>query len=221
MANGNQEELTCDFIAGCDGFHGIRHPAIEKAVSCYDKMLSVRLAGHSRGSPAVFSESLVYTYVAVCAALLYSACVPPEKITRLYFQVPPDEDIDQWSDDAIWEEMLKRMSAHDEWRPNVGPILNKGVTAMRSFVTEPMSAGRLYLAGNAAHIVPPTGAKGLNLAAFDVLRLGPGDRQVLRHRQIGSAPAILRHGSEARMAGAAFLMVHDSDAAPVPRWKSV
>jgi p-hydroxybenzoate 3-monooxygenase len=93
------------------------------------------------------------------------------KITRLYFQVPPDEDIRNWSDDAIWEEMLKRMSTCDGWKPNVGPILSKNVTAMRSFVTEPMSAGRLYLAGDAAHIVPPTGAKGLNLAASDVLHL--------------------------------------------------
>ena len=94
------------------------------------------------------------------------------KITRLYFQVPPDEDIANWSDDAIWEEMLARMTTCDGWKPNVGPILNKNVTAMRSFVTEPMNAGRLYLAGDAAHIVPPTGAKGLNLAAADVLLLG-------------------------------------------------
>jgi p-hydroxybenzoate 3-monooxygenase len=95
-----------------------------------------------------------------------------QKITRLYFQVPPDEDIRNWSDDAIWEEMLKRMASCDGWKPNVGPILNKNVTAMRSFVVEPMNAGRLYLAGDAAHIVPPTGAKGLNLAASDVLTLG-------------------------------------------------
>jgi p-hydroxybenzoate 3-monooxygenase len=95
-----------------------------------------------------------------------------KKITRLYFQVPPDDDIRKWSDDAIWEEMLKRMSTCDGWKPTVGRILSKNVTAMRSFVTEPMNAGRLFLAGDAAHIVPPTGAKGLNLAAADVLLLG-------------------------------------------------
>jgi p-hydroxybenzoate 3-monooxygenase len=94
------------------------------------------------------------------------------QITRLYFQVPPDEDIRNWSDEAIWEEMRKRMTTCDGWKPNVGAILNKNVTAMRNFVTEPMNAGRLFLAGDAAHIVPPAGAKGLNLAAADVLYLG-------------------------------------------------
>jgi p-hydroxybenzoate 3-monooxygenase len=92
-------------------------------------------------------------------------------VTRLYIQVPPDEPIENWSDDAIWEEMLWRMTASDGWKPNVGRILQKGVTPMRSFVAAPMQHGRLFLAGDAAHIVPPTGAKGLNLAASDVLVL--------------------------------------------------
>lgn len=86
--------------------------------------------------------------------------------------MPPDEDINQWPDDAIWAQMLKRMTTRDGWRPNVGPILNKNVTAMHSSVTEPMCFGRLYLAGDAAHIVPPTGAKDLNLVPADVLHLG-------------------------------------------------
>jgi p-hydroxybenzoate 3-monooxygenase len=115
------------------------------------------------------SDALVYTYHERGFAL-FSMRSP--KVTRLYFQVPPDEDIGNWSDDAIWDEMLKRMTTCDGWKPNVGPIINKNVTAMRSFVTEPMQAGRLFLAGDAAHIVPPTGAKGLNLAAADVLLLG-------------------------------------------------
>ena len=93
------------------------------------------------------------------------------KITRLYFQVPPEESIDHWSDEAIWDEMLARMTTRDGWRPNVGRILQKSVTPMRSFVAAPMRHGRLFLAGDAAHIVPPTGAKGLNLAASDVLVL--------------------------------------------------
>jgi p-hydroxybenzoate 3-monooxygenase len=92
-------------------------------------------------------------------------------ITRLYLQVPPDEPIDRWPDAAIWEEMRRRMTTRDGWSPAVGRIVQKGVTPMRSFVAAPMHYGRLFLAGDAAHIVPPTGAKGLNLAASDVLVL--------------------------------------------------
>ncbi|MBZ5577922.1 MAG: 4-hydroxybenzoate 3-monooxygenase [Acidobacteriia bacterium] len=167
-ANGRQQELTCDFIAGCDGFHGICRPALGDAVRFYDRTYPFGWLGILAEAPPS-SEALVYTYHDRGFAL-FSMRSP--NITRLYFQVPPDEDIDRWSDDAIWQEMLRRMTTCDGWKPNVGPILNKNVTAMRSFVTEPMCAGRLYLAGDAAHIVPPTGAKGLNLAAFDVLHLG-------------------------------------------------
>jgi p-hydroxybenzoate 3-monooxygenase len=92
-------------------------------------------------------------------------------VTRLYLQCAPDEDVSQWSDDRIWEELRTRLTSDDGWKPNVGPITQKGVTGMRSFVTEPMRFGRLFLAGDAAHIVPPTGAKGLNLAMADVWRL--------------------------------------------------
>src|SRR6202034_3927810 len=90
------------------------------------------------------------------------------KITRLYLQCEPDEDISNWSDDRIWNELNTRLTTHDGWKPNMGPILQKGVTGMRSFVAEPMQFGRLFLAGDAAHIVPPTGAKGLNLAVAAV-----------------------------------------------------
>lgn len=166
--DGADHELTCDFIAGCDGFHGICRPALGDAVTVYDRTYPFGWLGIlAEAEPS--SESLVYTYHERGFAL-FSMRSP--KITRLYFQVPPDEDIRGWSDDAIWEELLKRMTTSDGWKPNVGPILNKNVTAMRSFVTEPMNIGRLYLAGDAAHIVPPTGAKGLNLAAADVLLLG-------------------------------------------------
>ena len=167
VADGRHQDLTCDFIAGCDGFHGICRPAIEKAVRFYDKTYPFGWLG-ILAEAAPSSEALVYTYHE-CGFALFSMRSP--KITRLYFQVPSEEDIHAWPDEAIWDEMLKRMSTADGWKPQVGPILNKSVTAMRSFVTEPMSAGRLYLAGDAAHIVPPTGAKGLNLAAFDVLLL--------------------------------------------------
>ena len=92
-------------------------------------------------------------------------------VTRLYLQCAPDEDVSQWSDDRIWDELLTRLRCEDGWKPNVGPITQKGVTGMRSFVAEPMRFGRMFLAGDAAHIVPPTGAKGLNLAMADIWRL--------------------------------------------------
>jgi len=166
--NGAENELACDFIAGCDGFHGICRPALGDAVDFYDRTYPFGWLGILAEAPPS-SESLVYTYSERGFALF---SMRSQKITRLFFQVPPDEDIRKWSDDAIWAEMLKRMTSCDGRKPNVGPILNKNVTAMRSFVVEPMNAGRLYLAGDAAHIVPPTGAKGLNLAASDVLLLG-------------------------------------------------
>ena len=178
--NGSDQELTCDFIAGCDGFHGICRPALASAsgdaAKFYDRTYPCGWLGILADAPPS-SDALVYTYHERGFAL-YS--MRSQKITRLYFQVPPDEDIRNWSDEAIWEEMLARMTTLDGWKPNVGPILNKNVTAMRSFVTEPMNAGRLFLAGDAAHIVPPTGAKGLNLAAADVLLLGKAFAQFYR-----------------------------------------
>jgi p-hydroxybenzoate 3-monooxygenase len=167
-ANGEAVELSCDFIAGCDGFHGICRPALGDGVKFYHKTYPFAWLGILAEAPPS-SESIAYTYHERGFALF---SMRSSKVTRLYFQVPPGEDITQWSEEAIWDEMLKRMRTCDGWQPNIGHILNKGVTAMRSFVTEPMSAGRLFLAGDAAHIVPPTGAKGLNLAASDVLRLG-------------------------------------------------
>ena len=94
-----------------------------------------------------------------------------QHVTRLYLQCAPDEDITAWNDDRIWSELNTRLNTNDGWKPNEGPIFQKGVTGMRSFVAEPMRFGRLFLAGDAAHIVPPTGAKGLNLAMADVYRL--------------------------------------------------
>jgi p-hydroxybenzoate 3-monooxygenase len=168
---GQPEELTCDFIAGCDGFHGICRPAVpEDHIKTYDRTYPFGWLG-ILAEAAPSCEELVYTYHRRGFAL-FSMRSP--KITRLYFQVPPDEDIEQWSDDRIWEEMLARLSTRDGWKPNVGPILQKGVTPMRSFVAEPMRYGRMFLAGDAAHIVPPTGAKGLNLAATDVMALAAG-----------------------------------------------
>jgi p-hydroxybenzoate 3-monooxygenase len=102
------------------------------------------------------------------------------EVTRLYLQCDPDENLDDWPDDRIWAELRARLETDDGWRPNEGPITQKGVTAMRSFVVEPMRQGQLFLAGDAAHIVPPTGATGLNLAMADVSRLAAALAQFYR-----------------------------------------
>jgi p-hydroxybenzoate 3-monooxygenase len=166
--DGRDHEVRCDFIAGCDGFHGICRPAIPNGVlTTYERPYPFGWLG-ILAEAAPSCDELVYTYHERGFAL-FSMRSP--KITRLYFQVPPDEPIEKWTDEAIWAEMLRRMTTRDGWRPNVGPIIQKAVTPMRSFVATPMRYGRLFLAGDAAHIVPPTGAKGLNLAASDVLVL--------------------------------------------------
>jgi p-hydroxybenzoate 3-monooxygenase len=168
---GQDYEVRCDFIAGCDGFHGVCRPSIpEGLITDYERVYPYGWLG-ILAEAAPSSEELVYTCHERGFAL-FSMRSP--KITRLYFQVPADEAIEDWTDDAIWDEMLKRMTTRDGWKPNVGKIIQKGVTPMRSFVAAPMRHGRLFLAGDAAHIVPPTGAKGLNLAASDVLVLSRG-----------------------------------------------
>jgi p-hydroxybenzoate 3-monooxygenase len=168
---GNEVELQCDFIAGCDGFHGICRPSIPGGVlDIYERVYPFGWLG-ILAEAAPSCDELVYTLHERGFAL-FSMRSP--KITRLYLQVPPDEPIDRWPDEAIWSEMLTRMTTRDGWKPNVGRIIQKGVTPMRSFVAAPMRHGRLFLAGDAAHIVPPTGAKGLNLAASDVLVLARG-----------------------------------------------
>jgi p-hydroxybenzoate 3-monooxygenase len=165
-AGGKAEEVVCDFIAGCDGFHGICRPSIpEGAVTIYDRIYPFGWLGILAEAPPS-SDELIYAYHERGFALL--SMRSPE-ISRLYVQCAPDEDIDQWSDDRIWSELHKRLATADgKWKLTEGPVLQKGVTPMRSFVVEPMQHGRLFLAGDAAHIVPPTGAKGLNLAVSDI-----------------------------------------------------
>jgi p-hydroxybenzoate 3-monooxygenase len=159
-----EHELKCDVIAGCDGHHGICRPSIREGV----------LREFSRDYPfgwlgilaqvAPSNDELVYAHHERGFALL--SLRSPE-LSRLYVQCDPDENIDTWTDERIWEELQLRLGLPG-WELSEGPILEKGVTGMRSFVVEPMQHGRLFLAGDAAHIVPPTGAKGLNLAIHDV-----------------------------------------------------
>jgi p-hydroxybenzoate 3-monooxygenase len=166
--DGVAHELECDVIAGCDGFHGVCRDSIPEGV----------LTSFSREYPygwlgilaavAPSSDELVYAHHERGFALLSLRSL---ELSRLYVQVDHDEDIAAWPDDRIWEELHTRLGV-EGWTLAEGPVLEKGVTGMRSFVVEPMQYGRLYLAGDAAHIVPPTGAKGLNLAIQDVRVLG-------------------------------------------------
>ena len=166
--DGEARELVCDFIAGCDGFHGVCRQAVPaSAIRIFEREYPFGWLGIlAEAAPA--SEELVYSNHDRGFAL-FSMRSPA--ITRLYLQCAPGEDVAAWPDERIWSELRQRLQMHDGWVPNAGPILQKGVTGMRSFVAEPMRYGRLFLAGDAAHIVPPTGAKGLNLAMADVSRL--------------------------------------------------
>jgi p-hydroxybenzoate 3-monooxygenase len=168
---GASKEIACDFVAGCDGFHGICRPAIPTSqLNIHERHYPFAWLGIlARVAPA--SRELIYTYHERGFALL--SMRSPE-ISRLYLQCGPDEDIDNWSHDRIWEELRTRMATLDGFDLKDGPILQKGITPMRSFVAEPMQIGNLFLLGDAAHIVPPTGAKGLNLAVADVRVLTRG-----------------------------------------------
>jgi p-hydroxybenzoate 3-monooxygenase len=163
--DGNMDYIHCDYIAGCDGFHGVSRPSFPEGCSAvYECAYPFAWLG-ILAEVAPSRDELLYMHHERGFAL-YSMRSP--RITRLYLQCRPDEDLAKWSDDRIWGELHARLSCRDGWRPSEGKILQKGVTGMRSFVTDPLQFGRLFLAGDAAHIVPPTGAKGMNLAFADV-----------------------------------------------------
>lgn len=180
-AGGNEHEIACDFVAGCDGFHGISRPAIPPGTR----------RDHSQVYPLGWlgllvealpsSDELIYAYHDRGFALVSTRS---PTLQRLYLQCDPNDEPGQWSDDRIWSELHTRLENDEGWRLIEGKIVQKNVVAMRSFVSEPMQHGRLFLAGDAAHIVPPTGAKGLNLAAADVKVLS---RAIAEHYRAGRA----------------------------------
>lgn len=178
--NGERHELACDFVAGCDGFHGISRAAVEPdQMRIHERHYPFAWLGIlARVAPA--SEELIYTYHERGFSLL--SMRSPE-ISRLYLQCAPDEDIHKWSDERIWEELRVRMATHDGFVLKDGAILQKGITPMRSFVAAPMQFGKLFLLGDAAHIVPPTGAKGMNLAMADVRVLARGLVEFYKERK--------------------------------------
>jgi p-hydroxybenzoate 3-monooxygenase len=162
---GKQDELICDYIAGCDGFHGITRGSISaNALKIFERDYPFGWLGILAEAPPS-SEELIYAYHDRGFALL-SMRTP--QVSRLYIQCKPEEDIAEWPDERIWAELQLRLACEESWKLAEGRVIQKGVTKMHSFVVEPMQYGRLFLAGDAAHIVPPTGAKGLNLAVADV-----------------------------------------------------
>jgi p-hydroxybenzoate 3-monooxygenase len=163
--SGAAQRLDCDFVAGCDGFHGVCRAAIPAGVlTAYEREYPFGWLGILAQAPPS-SPELVYAHHERGFALL---SMRSPTVSRLYLQCAPDEDLAQWPEERVWSELHKRFATTDGWKLTEGPVTQKAVTGMRSYVAEPMQYGRLYLAGDAAHIVPPTGAKGLNLAVADV-----------------------------------------------------
>ncbi|QKW36072.1 4-hydroxybenzoate 3-monooxygenase [Actinomadura sp. NAK00032] len=165
-SGGETRTLDCDYIAGCDGFHGVSRPAVP-GLRTFSREYPFAWLGILADVPPS-TEELIYANHDRGFAL-HSLRSP--QVSRLYLQVGPDEDIAAWSDARIWDELAVRFATDDGWKLHEGPITDKSVTPMRSFVAEPLRHDRLFLAGDAGHIVPPTGAKGLNLAVSDVIVL--------------------------------------------------
>jgi len=162
---GQTIRFDCDIVAGCDGFHGVCRTAIPNgALHSFERAYPFAWLGILAEAPPTHDE-LIYAYHDRGFAL-YSMRSP--EITRLYLQVNPDEQLDAWPDARIWDELHTRLETDDGWKLREGAVIEKGVTGMRSHVVEPMQYHSLFLAGDAAHIVPPTGAKGMNLAVADV-----------------------------------------------------
>ncbi|WP_369235758.1 4-hydroxybenzoate 3-monooxygenase [Streptomyces sp. R21] len=178
---GREEVLECDYVVGCDGFWGVARQAVPSAVSqVFERTYPFGWLG-ILADVAPSHDELVYARHERGFALL---SMRSPAVSRLYLQVPEGTDAEDWADEEIWDELARRFETDDDWRLERGPITQKSVTPMRSYVHEPMRHGRLFLAGDAAHIVPPTGAKGLNLAVGDVVTFA---RALTYEQETGSA----------------------------------
>ncbi|WP_149538705.1 4-hydroxybenzoate 3-monooxygenase [Siccirubricoccus phaeus] len=211
---GAAQTLHCDVIAGCDGFHGICRESIPAGVlRAYERVYPFAWLGILAAAPPA-SPELIYARHERGFAL---ATMRSETLSRLYLQCRPEEDLAAWSDDRIWAELHARLAHRDLGSPvKEGKILQRGVTAMRSFVVEPMRFGRLFLAGDAAHIVPPTGAKGMNLAVADIRVLAHALQAFYRGRGMGlleaySAKALARVWKAQRFSWWMTSLLHSFD----------
>jgi p-hydroxybenzoate 3-monooxygenase len=192
-ADGKSQEIACDFIAGCDGFHGVSRKSVPPgALTTHERIYPLGWLGILSDTPPV-AEELIY----VRHPLGFALCsMRSPTRSRYYLQCSLAEDIDAWPDDRFWEELKPRLDAQARDRLVTGPSIEKSIAPLRSFVAEPMRFGRLFLAGDAAHIVPPTGAKGLNLAASDVRYLS----QALVEHYAEKSDAGLEHYSARALA---------------------
>ncbi|WP_316769907.1 4-hydroxybenzoate 3-monooxygenase [Streptomyces sasae] len=181
---GREDVLECEYVAGCDGFWGVARKAFPAGLSrVFERTYPYAWLG-ILADVAPSHDELVYARHDRGFALL---SMRSPSVSRLYLQVPAGTDAEAWRDEEIWDELERRFETDDDWRLERGPITQKSVTPMRSYVHEPMRHGRLFLAGDAAHIVPPTGAKGLNLAVGDVVTLA----RALAHEKETGSPELL------------------------------
>lgn len=161
---GEEKEIVCEFVAGCDGYHGVSRAAVADKLRTFERVFDFGWLGVLSETPPV-SDELIYSNhergFALCSMRSHTR-------SRYYVQCSLEDKIEEWPDDRFWDELRRRLDSEAAERMVIGPSIEKSIAALRSFVAEPMRHGRLFLAGDAAHIVPPTGAKGLNLAAADV-----------------------------------------------------
>ncbi len=188
--DGVTHRIDCDFIAGCDGFHGVSRKSVpEKSIRCFEKIYPFGWLGLLADAPPVNHELIYANHprgFALCSMRSTTR-------SRYYIQCPLDEKIENWSDDRFWDELRRRLPAHHAEALITAPSFEKSIAPLRSFVAEPMRFGRLFLVGDAAHIVPPTGAKGLNLAASDVHYLFSGLAEHYQDRSNAGLDAYSAH----------------------------
>ncbi len=214
---GEVRELACDFIAGCDGYHGVCRPSVPaSAITAYERVYPFGWLGLLSDTPPV-SDELIYVShergFALCSMRSHTR-------SRYYLQCTLAERVEEWPDERFWAELRRRLDARAAATLVTGPSIEKSIAPLRSFVAEPMRFGRLFLAGDAAHIVPPTGAKGLNLAASDVRYLFDGLVEHYRERPLARARRLFGARAQAHMEGGALLVVDDdAPASPSRPWR--
>ena len=214
---GSNQRIDCDYVAGCDGYHGVSRPSIPASVlRTYEKRLSVRLARHHVGDAALPGPLLLLPPRGFALASMRSPM-----LSRYYIQCDLDAKLEDWPDDRFWQEFKARCPKDMAESIVTGPSIEKSIAPLRSFVAEPMRYGRLFLAGDAAHIVPPTGAKGLNLAVSDVFYLSRALTETYRTGRTPLPRLLFRHGAAPGVGRRAHVLVADHAAAPVSRRNAV
>jgi len=214
VKDGVTHEIECDFIAGCDGFHGVSRASVKpSAITTYERVYPFGWLGILSETPPV-SPELIYSNHARGFAL---CTMRSTKRSRYYVQCPLDDDVAQWPDERFWDELKRRIDQKAADELVTGPSIEKSIAPLRSFVAEPMRFGRMFLAGDASHIVPPTGAKGLNLAASDVHYLSHAFREYYDEKSSAGIDGYSAKSAGAGLEGGALLLVDDLDAAQIPR----